>query len=195
MSNLEQRQKRIEALLAANCLTYEEIGRRVGVSKQRIGQIAKMLDVIGRDRRRGCALFRHSQKAEQQKRDGLLAVLLRHVPDTYAFETVPTKKPLTRYAIRQRVVLINDYFCALMIATLRPEQPTPSVQIHSPRGINRNADFLLYYNADHDLWLIVPHAEVARASTMFSLNPNWKGHGKDWRPFINAWHLLEKKVA
>lgn len=193
MSNLEQRQKRIEALLAANCLTYEEIGRRVGVSKQRIGQVAKKIQLDGHARRHSCVVAQMSSIAEEQKRKGLMGLIIRDIPERYSFETVPLKTQLKRYSVHRTLVTINGYRCTIRRATLRDEYPTPLLQIHG--FLKSNADFGLYYNDDHNVWVVVPRSECTKSSTMFSIDRRWRGGGKDWMPFVNAWHLLEKKAA
>lgn len=57
--------ERILALVKAKCLTYSEIGNRVGLSRERVRQIAKQAGYCGRERVRSCTLERHAIAEEE----------------------------------------------------------------------------------------------------------------------------------
>src|SRR5215469_15573553 len=58
--------KRIMALLETPCITYTEIAERLGISKQRVSQIASgLIGLKGRYRVSVCAIERHNESMEQ----------------------------------------------------------------------------------------------------------------------------------
>lgn len=66
---LHRNYKRITTLLAIDCMSFDEIGKRVGVTRERMRQFAKILNVTpGNKRRTICAIKRHSSDLNKGNR-------------------------------------------------------------------------------------------------------------------------------
>jgi transcriptional regulator with XRE-family HTH domain len=185
---------RIRALLAANCLTQTEIAKRVGLTRERIRQIAKKIGFpTGREREKVCRL----NKLE-----------VRSVERLEAFWEKPINKALkerckelglsvdAEFVFPSKINSVNGHIEIFVEGrrchVLRMTTESRGKYVYG-RIMNRseNADFYLRYYDKDGSWWIFPND--SRFSTTFSLNPIWgmPAHWYDYRKHKEAWHLLK----
>lgn len=185
---------RIKALLNVPCVTLAEIGQRLGVTRERARQIARDLEYQARERSDVCSLRRTFQAVDEVLALPIL-IALKTACDRVGvdFSTVSTAKSAS-----SRVVRLNGLRCAVLKAHMRGGHGENVVNIRRPRGA-RGMSFLAYWISARDRWLIVPAGSAPAASTMFSLNepdsgkPGPTSARKDWRSYLDAWHLLKEE--
>lgn len=162
VSNVE-----VAALCNEPGLTHADIGRRLGLSRERVRQI----DLQYNNR---TARERRPKKFPQPK----------ECPFLFACR----ERGMAPVAESKNMCVVNGWRCASLSAHKRHGK------YWSLDMSIQKADFMCYQvNVG---WLIVP-AQRMKGATMVSLNPkpNYgaKSHNHGWAEFLNAWHLLGVK--
>jgi hypothetical protein len=176
----------IRALLENDHITYAEIARRVGISPQRIGQIAK--DRYGkcyrRSRQAARARIRREAviRAQRLRRFGAILKILNKRGIPHAFRG----DEWNRLVVNGRVVASIKIWNKVLrdgrsYVILRPAKP-------------RNYELLIARHPKH--WFVFPAQALPRASTYFTLNREalegrTKATRHDYLDFEGAWHLLK----
>lgn len=174
---------RIRALLQQDCLTFLEIGKRLGISKERVRQIAENLKMPdGFARMKSCT----TRTREAQP----LPARIERIIKKAVLQGI-THKILWGVGEKRRLsgsISLNGFLCGLRKAW-----------IINLRGYCRIArlesgcDFVLWELAD-GRWLILPKEKQPKAATMFTLHPTTKRgchtDRHDYRSYIEAWDLL-----
>ena len=178
----EETKPRLLALLAKDCLPYSEIGKRFGVSRERIRQLAIKhgLGKTGRQRKVACNIANIRPEFERH-----FARLIAACP----VQVLPLY--LNGFA--------NDGFhhFAVIISGKRWAVTTGC---HRPVGNNIYHQF--YPNPPcivqfPDGFMVIPEDAPRRKHVMFALNPSCPQMGAKsafhgWRDYWNAWHLLKE---
>lgn len=184
--------RRLRALLQKPCITFSEIGRRLGLTRERVRQLAEKLGAqTGRERQYVCAINEHPALP----------------PDCLALkaEKVCQEKGLRfqfedgggagyRRRLSTHSAVIEGKKCLLRHSSGRPNG---NIVVRRPEHSTKDADFLLSYVPD-GRWLIIPKGKWPRGeSTEFQsndlLNPGGKSKRHDWPAYIDAWHLLKNE--
>lgn len=184
-----RRRRRIKALVeASDCLTYTEIGKRVGVSRERVRQIARQYGYKGRERIETCSLSK--RRARVMSRPEIVSLRRRCEVHDIGLDLLPKAGG---GGFHSRVVLLNGYRCPIISLTPRLSNRRFYV-IHPPE---RKGDFVLAYNPEGDIWMVIPAGQLPGCQTMFTLGHignrgnNISRH--DWPRYREAWHLLKDR--
>jgi hypothetical protein len=163
---------------------FSHIAREFGLSRERVGQLARRMGVgTGRERSR-------IQKMEKRLRQNHFwpyrKELSRHA--TLNFHVTPQSDRLLPVAL----CWLNGILC-----TIRPAWHRPSLPRYTALGAcsERLPAEMVLFRLGHDRWLIVPASRLRRATSVLLLEEHKsKGsHRNDWKSFIDAWHLLNGK--
>lgn len=185
-----QRHKRIKALLKTECLTLSEIGRRVGLTRERVRQIANQEGTTGAVRHGECAKRRHLEALLSGPLGRLIAQLEAH---KLAWSPVVFfKQGRPRGYSTTRLVVEN-------LRTARYRASTGSRGYVELRPVNSQTDIGAYLLSD-GRWLLLPRdVTTAKAKTEFSLHEpnNRQGMGAskqhDYRDYIEKWDVFKEK--
>ncbi len=186
--------RRIKKLLASSCISFAEIGARLGVERERIRQIAKALEIRGHPRQKVCTLGRRTREIEQARSgDARLRSLHRVAKrQRITLELLPVEGK-TRFE-SLHLVYLNGHLCRLARASLRRGK---RIDVR-PLKITREVEFAIYWQESAHLWLIVPRKNLPTGKTTFAIEPMWvyeDGRRHNWRDYINAWGLLKKDAT
>jgi hypothetical protein len=184
--------KRIRAWLKKPCISFSEIGRRLGLTRERVRQIAeKFCQETGRERQQACAINRLSL----QLSSNCLAMKAENLCRKRGLQFQLTEREGHGHQLSTRSVIIENQKSVLRRCSVRKNR---NIVIHKPALNAKDAEFMLSYMPD-GRWLVVPRSKWPRgASTEFQPapleKPGAKGRRHDWRAFIDAWHLLKNVV-
>lgn len=181
---------RIRALLNTPCITFSEVGRRVGVSRERVRQIAdRFCQETGRQRQHVCAINQGRNKLPAD----CLAVRAEEVcrekglPFQFANYAVNGSRLPSKIT-----AIIGNEKCLLRRSS---ERKNGNIVVRKPLSNDKDATFMLSPLRD-GRWLIVPRSKWPHRSTEFKpgvlLRPGGKSNRHDWPAYIDAWHLLKK---
>lgn len=187
--------KRIRALLSKPCITQIEIAERLGVTTQRVQQIAaRILQVDGHARQRVCTLRRVSDLNDNLLKTNRVLVALRTTcaREGLTFEAVTYLKNEAS-VIHCRKVKVEGQTCRLTLAASRGRY----VSFRRPSNLT-DESFVLSLLPDHR-WVVVPRAALPAKQTTFAPEPKpnygTRNTRHDWPDYINAWHLLTAEKA
>lgn len=180
---------RIRALLNQPCIAFSEIGRRLGVSRERVRQIAdRFCPETGRQRQYTCAINNPPKlpsnclalRAEKVCRE-------KGLPFQFVNRTNGIRQRLSTNA-----AIIANEKCLLRRSA---ERENGNIVVRRPALGPEDAAFLLSYMPD-GRWLIIPKDKWPRTgSTEFRpgdlQRPGGKSKRHDWPGYIDAWHLLK----
>jgi len=188
-SVLHQHSRCIKALLDQDGVPFAELGRRLGVSREQIRQIAELLGYPpGRWREKN---FKLSLSAQPVSKVPLLAKLQRDCPYPVMF---------THGALGRRRVSILGRICYVSKASLRPLHYI-RVVTRGPASLPRRtslsgAEFVLS-KLPRKGWLVIPRSRCKR--TMFDLRKKERASRQSGRwdltQALNAWHLFKESPS
>ncbi|HMD98118.1 MAG TPA: hypothetical protein VKM93_12425 [Terriglobia bacterium] len=182
---LHQHSRRIKALLDQECVPFAEVGRRLGVTREQVRQIAELLGYPpGRWREKTCK----GQPAQPPSKVPLLAKLQQDCP----YPVV-----LTHGALWRRRVSILGHICYVSKAFIRP--------FHYIRVVTRGSanlpkltslsgtDFVLSKLPGKG-WLVIPRVRCKRTTFDLRKKERASRQGERWdlTQALNAWHLFRK---
>jgi hypothetical protein len=192
---------RIAKLLETPCVTFAEVGDRVGVSRQRMQQIAVKMGINpGRQRQRVCSIAKFFTGEERHVTDTPLFAELQGICDRKGirFEIIPVVTTVGHFVPKwhTRHLLLNGRPC--FVGSLRVMR----------RGLSKNrkyycftktkspVDFDIRKSVDKGDWWVFPHDELGN-QTSFSGAPLAKYGSPDCRhdyvaKYKEAWHLLSQ---
>ena len=191
--------RRILALLEKPCITYSEIALRLGLSRERVRQIARDFTNhdTGHERVKMCSFSKSYQEWEQYPRIKSLGQVnpkLELLPIHRLYDFPPKRRLLVRK------LLINGYVCCLRSASHRKYQCSPGFEVVIyGKGLPSEVEYALFYLAAKDCWFVFPRERVPRNRTSFILRPDIIQPGQsgytisirhDYQSYLNAWHLL-----
>jgi len=131
------------ALLEQNCLTFAEIGRRLGLSAERVRQLSRQQGITGQQR-----LFLR-RKDKNRLRLHSLPLIKKTAEKCRAlgFSFVP---------LDRRTALINDYRCLIRTCWEAVKNDRKYVRIHATPKMN--ADYVIFWL--RDLAFIFPKDKI-----------------------------------
>ena len=193
--------KRITRLLSRPCVNFAEIGRRTGITRERVRQI--YTDILkqgtGRERAIVCAINHNEELASQAK--SIVAPEVKTfwgLAESRGFTCSPVPaKTSSKYRCKyQRHALTVN---GRLIVARSLLQSGRYFLMHRP--INSLAELAVHQLPD-GRWMIVPHEKWPRTRTSFALTYTQHGAARavqtsfrhDWRDYIDAWHLLAPKT-
>jgi hypothetical protein len=179
-SILHQKIKRLRALLANDCLTFREIGRRLGVSRESIRLIARTLGAkTGNARRRACA--RAHRKAPPH--------IERIIRQAYkaGLNASPIFKKGNKITPRELIVEGRK----VGVAHLWYEQRLAAYRIKSRPW--DGARFVIFYADELAQLLIVPISEVRATAFVMGRKRRRRTRESHLLRYVNAWHLLKPR--
>jgi hypothetical protein len=185
--------RRIRALLRNDCITHAEIARRLGVTRERVRQVAKQFGYeTGRVRHRPCAIQRWISLPLPPKLE-----VVRKLAAARGLTCEPIKTTRNRRWISSRIV-IEDHSCG--IYSIWPHKKKPSwLRLWRP-GSSAVPDFGLY--PWQEGVFIIPRSrfQTLKRGTTFVFGREKRKSGThsaqhDWPSFWNAWHLLRPRSS
>lgn len=195
------RRKRITALLAHDCITFAEIGRRVGVTRSRVQQMAASLGIEGRRRLESCTIKTIAEvlataKANYMEKGCLLGRFLKECKQ----RSLPTVCVLTGYGghiVSSRDVLVNDKRVRVRSTAFGgPKQETYAVLRPMPEKRLEPIDVVATELPDGRWHLMCPQ-EMPSRMTAFALNEpqgnrSTGAHADrhDYRQYIDRWEVF-----
>jgi hypothetical protein len=169
--------QRLRALLRKPCLSFAEIGRRVGLSTERVRQVGQQLGQTGQQRLALC-------RTEKRQLRLYAAPLVKKTAKRcrvlgFAFE------PLDR-----RTALINGHRCFIRTCWEAVKNDRKYIRIHRTREMN--GDYIIFWL--RDLAFIFPKHKMPD-ETFFALTPlssGPKANRHDYSNYANAWPSLSR---
>lgn len=183
-SVLHCRTARLRALLDS-CLNFSIIGRRLGVSRERVRQLASNLGYKpGRERRTLCAL---KKREREQIEFPMIAALKQACPYRVELICRPSARGDRRFFSTE--VMILGKRCAIHKAGYRGSD---TVHFNYSRGFSGHCEFSVVLIPD-GRWVVC--RSLKSADTCFKLGerlvPGNPGVFHGWNDRIGAWHTLE----
>jgi hypothetical protein len=176
-SFLHQKIKRLQALLTNDCLTFREIGRRLGVSRESIRQMAQTLGAkTGHARQRACA------RAHRKLPPHIKSIIHR------AQEAGLHASPVYRMgnAITPRALIVEGQKVAVAPLWHDPRLSAYRIKLRPWNG----ACFVIFYANELSQLLILPVAEVRATAVVIGRERKSRGRESRMLRYVNAWHLL-----
>lgn len=171
--------KRLTALFEQNCLTYAEIGRRVGLSTERVRQIGnQVLAKTGHQRLAVCRLNKKELHCYG-------APLIRKTAETC------TAMGFMFAPLSRRTASINGHICLIRPGWEAVKNGRSYVRIRPPRHMD--GDYIIYWF--RELAFVFPKSKMPK-DTFFSVKPlptGPKTARHDYVDYLNAWRLLSRK--
>jgi hypothetical protein len=196
-SKIHTEATRIRALLDKKCISHSEIAKRVGLTRERVRQIAhKWGYETGRVRGQICAL---EQSKKSTDSFDLMAILQEECKKhQLLFDYKPRQwktAPQRANRLEKRECLINGKQCRLRTSNITTLNGNEYITLQAIRN-NKPQDFILYYNREVKIWLVLPFEKRPLKMTMFAKEESNYGIAgvRNWRQYINAWHLLKEAV-
>lgn len=182
--------KRLQALLSQNCMTFSEIGKRVGLSRERVRQIAKSMPGIdaGFKRMKICTFNRLESEFEDHP-------VLGQIKELAAAHAVQVQPVIMRQGCHQviakRQILASGVLCSVRGGSMYGR----TVRI-SQRSIDPRIPFVIVY-VQHGPTMVIPSSRYPANGIGFVLESK-RGYHKpeytrkhDWIGYIDAWHLIK----
>jgi hypothetical protein len=168
---------RLIALLKENCLTHSEIAKRVGLSRERVRQLAnKLIGQTGQERHAICTFNRRQARF-----------------DSHPFTIKARSLGLDIYWESFRKVWVNGVFCSMSIACMHGFN-NQYVNIYRPSG---QVDVFIFRLPD-GRFLFLPFELGPRKQTSFKLEDKDEhkvgytySTAHYYRDYIEAWHIFD----
>ncbi len=188
-------------MLADPTVTYERIAKNLGLTKQRIGQLAKDFGVDGRQREHERIVRREPRVIKVDYPPGVRAVIDKirrsgNQVTPYVFPVQPSAPYRTWRSLK--IVVVNGVLCTIQMRTgykLRPNG-REYVRFDVTKAIKR-AKIALWAtrNGRATKLYVIPLSHLRRVSSVFMPSDGKyavrsKKPRKDWTRYEDAWHLL-----
>jgi hypothetical protein len=179
-SVLHQKIKRLRALLANDCLTFREIGRRLGVSRESVRLMARTLGAkTGKTRRRACTRANRNVPPHIKR-------IIRRVHEA-GLEASPIYRKGNQITPRELIVEGRK----VGVAHLWYEQRLAAYRI-KVRPWN-GARFVIFYVDELSQLLIVPISEVRAPAVVLGRERRKRTRESRLLRYLNAWYLLRPR--
>lgn len=191
VSVYHRRARRIRALLSQDCLSFSQIGKRVGVTRERVRKIAGHLKVSdGRYRQSVCAITRieaDERRLPANLPEGLKRRLQRfndiRTPRTCCRPGgLKSRAAANRTTINGKPVI---FFCA-------NPRPNGTREQYMFNPVRRDADYTVFYLKDIDVAYVVPR-DAMPPKTVSIPAPGTRRYknSRNWEQYKERWDLLE----
>jgi hypothetical protein len=172
-----RQRKRVLTLIKKGSLSFAAVGKRFGLTRERVRQIAKL---------EGFATGRERFAAEAATR-------LNGVPRLQALRRAADRAGLEMVVLGSRHVMLNGVACwvrkAMRLVTATGEKWKIDGNVRKAA----NAAFALFEMAGGE-WAIVPVSELPGKMAEFARFPRPGYRKSRWTKYVNAWHLLERRA-
>ena len=204
-SVLHRNYKRIKALLANDCMTYQEIGERVGVSKQRILQIREMIDPNyepNHSRQMVCTIKRHNQSraegVEKSVNDSRMLSTLKKIAAQHGLSFTPIGSLRnSKWRAKTSRVLISGHLCSLGSTSLTYWADNFWYHFSTHPTTDIECTFHIRLLKEDMIWMVIPSPIPSPLSrSIYILLEHYRKKDAcfplrtDWTQYFNAWHLL-----
>jgi len=181
--------EQIKELLGTERVTFQEIGRRFGLTRERVRQIAAGLGFPpGRSRPKAYTLRRPSAEAREARRAEMAARQMEYKAKWDLVVALKAECPyevdLAGQEMRFREVLVRGIVCQLGRATSRGT--LGYTHLEGLKGLTRAKMILM--KLPEAGWLVIPREKYQRGN--FKLGVPGQPHEYD--QMINNWKLLEE---
>ena len=183
-----QQAQRIKALMENDCITFAEMGVRLGITRERVRQIAARLGYPrGRKRRRVCTIhhlrerFTNSVTAELRE--------LRVISERWNFTFEPIMRDSYGIYFLLKRIMLNGFLCQIGSLCQHPLDYTviPRIESH---------DFDFFLGRGIDGWAVIPQKEMPLSGTICVMGRPKILPGADcnrsYEHFFEAWNLLKR---
>lgn len=182
-----KRSRRLRALLSIDCLTYAEIGSRLGISRERVRQLADQSGPkphVGWERRKSCTL--NKKRMAFRKRRFVQELLKRR----FQVEPVYHRKGVTWFS--KTMFYVNGLLVSLQKASFM--RKGKYVSLYKPA---RRADVYVWALPDNN-YLILPKEKLTFPSmtsfAMHKVSPRTRGASATrhhhYFSYVNAWRVF-----
>ena len=183
-----QQAQRIKALMENDCISFSEMGVRLGITRERVRQIAARLGFpTGRKRRRVCTILNHQDRFIKSLTDDLEQ--LKVIAERWNFTFEPIMRDSYGIYFLLRRIMLNGFLC--QIGSLW-HHPLDYVVI--PRIESHDFDFFLGRGVDG--WAVIPQKEMPMRGTLCVMGRPKILPGADsyrsYEHFFEAWQLLKR---
>ncbi len=191
-SVLHKHCRRLRALLAKDCVTYSEIGARLGITRERVRQLADAMGVphIGRMRQTSCTT---NKRMVAFRSLPFVQKLASHRLRVEPIETLAHKPSRVTFSVDGRRVSLSR------ACPHGGSSRGPYLNIYKPQ--RRRADIYVWTLPDNDFLILPKQMVTFHVSTSFSMQkpfPGGKGYAKHrnhyWR-YVNAWQVFRGKLS
>lgn len=202
--------KRIQALLKQNCISFAEIGRRIGVTREAVRITAKRLGIEGTSRKEACSIreIDHVLKEKQSEFIGRNALLGRFI-SACENRNLPVSCVLAdgdgRYrgsrAVSSREVVVGDKRVYVRSAYLRVVKRSLNVQLGPPPTSTIARIDVVCTEVRAGMWLIMLVEKLPKKGTMFALSePNHRvgrtlRSRHDYRAYLDNWSIFAEEES
>ena len=181
-------------------LSFQQIGQKLGLSKQRIFQLAKRFGINGRQRQSERTLRREPYVIEEDYLPPVLDIIDKI--KSYGYRVMPYNKlQPSRKTLRrsQRMVLVNGVLCVIQLRPARKFRPNgheyARFDVGSRTRQAKAAVFAMRKGRNTKVY-VVPTADLRNVSYVYipangryALGAGTKPQ-RDWTRYENAWRLL-----
>jgi hypothetical protein len=199
----ESRRARVRTILQDSSVSFAEAGRRLGVTRERIRQMAESLGIA------------EGRKRQNEERGNKAQRILGRIPGVSALRELGLEVEPANAIHSNRVAYTSSrQFCVNgRRCVTRPVWSTESARrnygpdyaviaaFHGERRINRDVEFVLYRLPDgfpSAGWLVIPAKETRNYNLAVKLGPpkdrpqaRAAYEGK-WMKYLNAWDQLKE---
>jgi hypothetical protein len=182
--------------------SFQQIGQKFGLTKQRIAQLAKELGINSRQRQRERTLNREPHIIEKDYRPDVHAVIekirrcgIRVLPHN---ALQPSRANLVRRS--QRMVLVNGVLCVVQVRPAQKFRPNGREYVRFDVGPEtrraKAAVFAMLRGRTITKLYIVPIPHLKNVSSIYIpadgkyAVASGKKPQRDWTRYEDAWHLL-----
>jgi hypothetical protein len=183
--------RRIKALLSKNWISYAEIGARLGITRERVRQIAeKMGSPSGRQRKKQCTVDRRTSAWREHK--GHREVLAKC--EKLGYTVAPSRRGSgSQWHLEANIVVINGLRVRIVYVN-----KTRSRYLTLKR-FEAHADFYLaispigFFIFPSKVWRTFPAKTAFSPDLSTSRGGAVRSHRHDYLDYLEAWKLLKVK--
>ena len=181
LSLVHQKAKLIRAMLERNCITHAEIARRVGLTRERVRQLALQMGFAdGRSRHAICRIERRRKEMPE-------------------FFVEAEKRGFAVEPLGRKSAYINGMICVQRQACWREIEKSGHKYTYLSIRRPRSRFDICAWKLPDDRFLILPRKLVHFAQTVFTLkesgHPGTDGSSHYYRDYIERWDLMGQRSS
>jgi hypothetical protein len=187
--------------------TYQDIANKIGLTRQRIAQLANELDINGRQRERVRLLRREPRiiKKFRQYPSEIQAVMDKLIRAGLRVTAYNSPQPSMPNSLRTslRMVLVNGLLCTIQVRPAFKFRPNGReyARLDVGREIRRAKAALFAIRTRSTMKLyVIPLSHLRNISSVYIpangkyATSSSKKPRKDWALYEDAWHLLDSSI-
>jgi hypothetical protein len=180
--------EQIKELLGTNRVTFQEIGRRFGITRERVRQIAAGLGFPPGRSRPKAQRPRPSAEAREARRAEMIALQMEYKARWDLIVALKAECPyevdLSGQDMRFREVLVRGVLCQVGQATSRGT--LGYTHLEGLKGIIKAKVILM--KLPEEGWLVIPHEKYQRGNFRLGIS----GQPHEYDQMVNNWRFLEE---